>query len=261
MSFFCLHFYHAFSDSSFNWREPLLSNNILHGGNYMRISRICSNIIVLAGIFLSSTSSAAPTDLSITAFHDTPSLTSITFWEISAYGPTPWTFATNSQQLLTRLNNLLGPSNNDFYGVPDVEFYDVFYSNANGSFNANGGYVTIEAECPIQWIMLFGGGGSLNIAEVNLNFAGGRIEHVNYVASYLALLDNPIQPSVINAIDGNLYTTTRLGATNGDGQRLSLTLGYIPPTPTSTVPIPAPFILLGSGLLGLLGIRRRIHNT
>jgi hypothetical protein len=73
-----------------------------------------------------------------------PNLTSITFYErTGGVAPTPYTFSVNSSQLTATLSDPLGPGNRDIPGAP-TEFYDVFYSNADGSFNLNGEYMTIE---------------------------------------------------------------------------------------------------------------------
>src|SRR5262249_13553524 len=69
---------------------------------------------------------------------------------------------------------------------------------------------------------------SLNIAQVNLNFGGGRVEFFNQVASFVALGGRAQPASVPNAVDGNPQTITALGNTVGTTQRLRLTLGFLP---------------------------------
>jgi hypothetical protein len=216
-------------------------------GNFMRVNKLCVLTIMLAGLFISSITFAAP-------FYAIPSLQSITFWESTSIIPTPNTFDIHSVQLLTRLEGNLTNGSYDFWGVPSLELYDVFYSNADGTFNKSGQYVTIEAQFP-SWAA----GGGLNICEMQLNFPG-RIDHANYVASYVALGVNAISSSVANAIDGDLQTWTTLGNTFEQSERLRLTLGYISPN-TPAVPVPPTLIMLGSGILGLLGFRNRIRRV
>ena len=151
-----------------------------------------------------------------------PNLTSITFWErTGGIAPTPYTFGVNSAQLTTRLIDPLGAGNSDFGGAA-TEFYDVFYSNADGTFNPNGEYVTIEG------VFLLGlpEGGGLNLAEMGLNFSNGSTEFGSFVASSLALGDNAVPGDVVLAVDANLQTHTTMGNTIGQMQRLRITLGF-----------------------------------
>jgi len=71
-------------------------------------------------------------------------LVSITFFErTGGSAPPPFTFAKDSAQLTTRLSDPLGTSNNDISGA-STEFYDVYYSDNDGTFNLDGGFVTIS---------------------------------------------------------------------------------------------------------------------
>ena len=176
-------------------------------------------------------------------------LTSITFWERTG-GTTPdaYTFAVNSTQLTTRLADPLGIGNYDFYGVYGREYYDVYYSNADGTFNLNGEYVSITGvyNLGLPW------GGGLNLAEMGLNFIDGSTEYANYIASFVALGDNAHPETVVNAIDGDLLTHTSMGNTVGQTERLRITLGFR----STSVPEPAPLLLFGIGL-GLMSLRKR----
>ncbi len=165
-----------------------------------------------------------------------PNLTSITFYErTGGVAPTPFTFSVNSSQLTTRLADPLGPGNSDIPGAA-TEFYDVFYSDADGTFNVNGQFLTIEG----VFLQGLPEGGGLNLAEISLNFAGGAPpEFGSFVASSVALGDNAIPGDVTNAIDGNLQTHTTQGNTIGQSQRLRVTLGFqsaLAPTRGTAVP-------------------------
>src|SRR5258707_1509647 len=119
-------------------------------------------------------------------------LPSITFFErTGGTEPSEYTFGVNSSQLTTRLSDPLGVLNNDFYTRAD-EFYDVFYSYADGSFNVKRKFVTIEA------VFNRGapGGGGLNLAEVRFNFSDGSTELADSVASFVALGDNALPSTV-----------------------------------------------------------------
>jgi hypothetical protein len=207
---------------------------------------------VIAGFVIIMLLSTVSSASSVASYPLESLLNSVTFWESTTRTPYPFNFNASSPAMLTRLNNPLGNTNNDFWGVVGSELYDVFYSNANGTFNALGQYITIEAVWPFV-----NGGGGLNICEVDLNFKNGITDHANYVASFFANGTNALPNSVYNAIDGNLNTCSTLGNTYNTSDRLRLTLGYISPS-SSTVPLPPTVIIFGSGLLGLLGLRRRI---
>ena len=188
-----------------------------------------------------------------TSVRDIGNLDSITFWETTG-NVQSYTFGVDSEELTQRLSNPLGSTNNDFVGVIGHEFYDVFYSDADGSFNNYGEYLTIEGSFDIG----LPNGGALNLAEIGLNFSGTSTEYGNYVASFVALGDNAIPLSVGNAIDGDLNTYTTMGNTIGTSDRLRITLGFQSSSgPLSTIPEPNTMILLGFGLLSIAGVSRK----
>lgn len=173
----------------------------------------------------------------------TDGISSITFWE-ATNGLTSYTFNVDSHQLMNRLNDPLSDTYNDFRGAR-TEYYDVFYSNADGSFNIDGAFVTIEAVFSFD----LPNGGGLNLSEVFFNFDGQPSQHANIVTDYIFLGNNSDESTVLNAIDGDIYTYTTMGNTLGQSQRLSITV--------SAVPIPSPFVLFATtlGVMGLLGRR------
>lgn len=187
----------------------------------------------VAALFLSMAFSASAQAVAVRLI---PNLTSITFYErTGGLAPTPFTFAVNSPQLTTRLSDPLDASNHDIAGAA-TEFYDVFYSDADGTFNPNGQFLTIEG------VFLLGlpEGGGLNLAEISLNFTSAPPEFGSFVASFVALGDNAIPGDVPNAIDGNLQTHTTMGNTIGQTQRLRVTLGFRSASGASTAPTAVP---------------------
>ncbi len=177
---------------------------------------------------------------------DLPDLNSITVYERSGPGPDPYVFAPAASEILERRAGPLSGANNDFVGTPG-EFYDVFYSDADGTANTLGEFLTIEAlfDNPAD--------GALNIAAVFLNFAGGITESANVVASFSAFGPFAFPDTAGRAVDGNLDTHTVFGSTTpGVADRLRLTLGFASSmTPVVSVPEPGTLALLSLGLAGL----------
>jgi hypothetical protein len=191
---------------------------------------------------------------------DIANLESITFWErTGGSAPKAYTFGVNSSQLTTRLSGSLGTSNSDFSGVPGHEFYDVFFSDANGDFNINGEYLSIEGTYDIG----LPNGGGLNLAEIGLNFSGSSTEFGNWVASYSALGNNALPQNVGLAIDGDLLTHTTMGNTMGQSERLRVTLGFNSSSGPVPVPEPTMLILLYCGLIvvGAIHVYRKVTKN
>lgn len=114
-----------------------------------------------------------------------------------------------------------GDPTEDFRGT-QTEIYDVFYSDANGNWQQDGAYITVEAtfdqEAP--------SGGGLNISEVRLN-RGAQSEYGNVVSSAVYLGDNQINGSAGSSVDGDMQTDCTMGNTVGLGnQRLRVTMGF-----------------------------------
>ena len=202
--------------------------------------RLCIAIAILSCSFASK---ATPIRLldgleSVTFFEQTGPLSSVTF-------------LTESAQLTNRLNTLNSASR-DFIGAT-TEFYDVFYSDSDGLFDINGEFITISTI--FNFALPFGGG--LNITEVRLNFENSIFEFANVVSSFTSFGNNANPASVANAIDQDLATSTTLGNTIGQSQRLSLTLGFA----SSTTAVPEPSnLLLFVPALALFGFYRRARR-
>jgi len=178
-----------------------------------------------------------------------PNLSSVSFYEgtSSAGGLQEFNFNINSSHLNSRRADPLGSSNNDFTGVVDREFYDVFYSDADGTFNSNGEYISIEA--------IYDGEGGLNISAVTLVYEDSSTEFASQVSSFLAFGSGAMPSWVGHAVDGDLYSYTQMGSSTIE--RLRVTVGFN----DSIVPVPSAICLLGSGLIGLMRFRRKFIAT
>ncbi len=180
----------------------------------------------------------------------TPGLTGVRFWE--ATGPvSPYNFVFNGSQMTTQLGvGILGTSNNDFAPLFD-ENYDVFYSDANGTFNVNGNYVTVEAVFPHP----LPSGGGLNLAAVDLVFGSSTLR-ADILSSFVGLGNNYISGSELLAVDADTpipSTATTMGSTiipPVAHLRVTVTWSKLVPEPTSAV-----LSLLG---MGALTLRRRV---
>jgi len=129
------------------------------------------------------------------------------------------TFLANSSEMMNRLPDPL--VSEDFHGTTE-ERYDVFYSDADGTHNNDGAYITIEVDADVECQS----GGGLNISEVRLD-RGAQTQYGTMVASAVYLGDNAIPGSASVAVDGNLNTDCTMGNTAGQGnRRLRLTVGF-----------------------------------
>jgi len=177
-----------------------------------------------------------------------PGLSGIRFTEYSG-GPIVTTYLPASPQMTAQLGTLNAGSN-DFTGVPQ-EAYDVFYSDANGAFNLNGDYVTIEATFPGT------AGGGLNIAAVDmlLGPAPFMICRADILGSSVGLGSNYIAGSELLAVDPDTappaapVTFTTMGNTAGINSRLRVTVGWtkvLVPEPSTAVLMTICALVFGS---------------
>lgn len=161
-----------------------------------------------------------PEDMPIPV-HDIPGLESITFYETTGQ-ITEYTFAIAGPELNNLLADPLSMDNRDIQGT-GVEFYDVYYSEEDGTFNPDGSYLTIAGSFGAK----LPAGGGLNLAEISLNYADASTEYGSYLASFVGLGDNYVPGSEPNAIDGDLATHTTMGNNVDEpNKRLRLTLGF-----------------------------------
>lgn len=174
-------------------------------------------------------------------------LTSITFYEQTT-AVFSHTFGVTSAEILTQRANPLSSSNRDFSNH-GFEFYDVFYSDSDGTLNVNGAYISIE----VRFDPVAGGGGNIN--GIELNFSGGATEFANSIASFAAFGAGSFPGAFGNAVDGDLGTTTSMGSTFGTTDRLRITVGF--ESSADVIPEPGAFAILGAGVAGLIFVRRR----
>jgi hypothetical protein len=210
------------------------------------MSHLKSNRLLPVAGFLTAVlavlASVAPTRAALIT---TPGLTGVRVWE--ATGPvSPYNFAFNGPQMTAQLGvGVLGPNAFDFAPL-GVENYDVFYSDANGTFNVNGNYVTVEAVYPVP-----SAGGGLNLAAVDLVFGSGTLR-ADLLPSWVGLGPNYISGSEVLAIDTDTpvpSTATTMGSTTTPPtQHLRVTVGW------SRIPEPTSLVL---GLFALAGACRR----
>ena len=177
-----------------------------------------------------------------------PGLNNIRIYEVTSI-VTPYTLASGATAMNTRLAGTLGSGNSDFTGAPN-EFYDAFYSNADGTFNVLGEYITIEAAYT-------GSGAGLNISEVELVFSGPSPLANNFATGVISQVfgaNAANAASLLNIGDNNTNTTTLMGNNPSAADRMRITVGFDEPQ-TSGVPEPSTYAIVGAALAGLAAKR------
>ena len=181
---------------------------------------------------------------------DLPNLTGVVVFERTGV-ETPINLLPNGSVITTRLDDRLSFANSDFQNTS--EFYDFFYSDADGTFNPDGAFLSITAvfDNPAD--------GGLNISRVALVLPSGN-EFASFVSSFVSNGAFGFPNSVDNALGDTPNTTTFLGDTAGqpDSFRLRLTVGFESTREAATqVSEPGTLALFGLGLGGLILARRR----
>lgn len=131
------------------------------------------------------------------------------------------TFDKDDRRLMARIDGRLSRSSSDFYGLSYAEYYDIFYSNAGGSVNPSGEYLTIEARFDDA-----NKGGGCNITAVRFDFTDGTAKYADYLESFFANGSNYAPSSEKKAVDGNTETHTTMGNTRNLKHKLRLTVGF-----------------------------------
>jgi hypothetical protein len=202
--------------------------------------RIC--LVLLAAALANESAQAA--------IITTPGLTTVRVWEVTG-GPSQYNFPSAGAAMTTQLGvGTLSAGTNDFSGLAN-ENYDVFYSDANGAFNVNGNYVTVEAIYPNS-----NGGGGLNLAAVDLVIGSGTLR-ADVLSSWVGLGPNFVPGSVLNSVDADTpvpTTITTMGSTvvpPAAHLRVTVTWSKL------GIPEPSSCMLAVCGLVGVIGTARR----
>ncbi len=176
---------------------------------------------------------AEPLAVGTTAIRLLPQIESVTVWErTGGTGPAGFNFPIGDARLSARRADLLNASNCDFSRTTQ-EYFDIFFSGADGSPDPEGAYLTVEALFSASGVP----GAGMNIAEVQLHFTGGKTESGLTVASYVTLGAEGVPSSVGACVDGNILTHTAMGRTSGASPRMRITIGFLS---SSGPPVPLP---------------------
>jgi hypothetical protein len=188
---------------------------------------------------------AAPAKAQITAV---PGIQAVRVYESTNAIPDPaFTFAIGDTRLLQRLaGSALNGSSRDFGNFPGDENYDLFLSDANGTLDPAGRYVTIEGNCFVPY-------NCFNINEVALVVNGSEVFATELARAVYGRGGSFTAGSALRAVDGAMSTYTQLGDTIGlpADARMSITVGF------AAVPVPEPAtgLMLAAGLAAM-GLRR-----
>jgi len=134
------------------------------------------------------------------------------------------------------------------------EWYDTYISNADGRLNTNGLYLTIN--CYRGGTNSVGDGVGNNIDAVSLDYTDRTHTWANEITNYILGNNQPLEWA---------YLHRALGLPDGYSTRVgdefsSITLGFGLTESIAPVPIPATVLLLGSGLVGLWGFRKKFKK-
>lgn len=142
----------------------------------------------------------------------------------------------------------LSQAGRDFGAFVGNENYDLYFSNADGSLNAQGSYLTIDGNCDVPY-------NCFNITEVAVRINGSDQLANGVVRAVYGRAGSFTPGSAAYAADGNFGSYTRMGDTMNDypNGRMSITLSF---DGVPAVPEPGTWLLAGAGLVGLAWRRR-----
>lgn len=203
----------------------------------------------LSRLALVSLLSAAglPAGAAITAI---PGFEGVRVWEATYQLAHQADFLAGDPRLVQRLDGAaLNMTGRDFGFFAGEENYDLYFSNADGSLNPQGRFLTIDGNCNVA-------SGCFNITEAAL-IVNGQTQLANGVVRVVYSGSSQVAGSHLAAVDGDFSTFSRLGDTVADfpNGRMSMTLSF---ANVPEIPEPPGAVLMVAGLLGLGALRRRL---
>lgn len=205
----------------------------------------CTTALALTTVLAAA---AAPSQAGIT---DIAGFQGVGVYESTYQLPHPRDFFAAGDARLTSVlaGAALSQAGRDFGHFVGNENYDIYLSNADGTLNAAGSYVTIDGNCDVPYLCF-------NINEVALVVNGSEQWATAVVRAVYGRAGSYVPGSAARAADGNMSTFTQLGDTIGMGvdARMSITLSF---ANVPQVPEPGTYALLVAGLAAVGGIARR----
>jgi len=168
----------------------------------------------------------------------------------------PADFAAGDPRLTSKLEgSALSQAGRDFGFFAGNENYDLYFSNADGTLNSQGSYLTIDGNCDVPYQCF-------NITEVAVRVNGADQLATGVVRAVYGRAGSFVANSDVRAADGNFSTYTQLGDTIDDypDGRMSITLSF---ANVPAVPEPETYamMLAGLGLIGGVALRRKRKQT